>query len=96
MVPSSRAPLRVDRLRALNVPRRAEVEVGGEGAPVRMRNAEKQHWVTIAAIRETWRIDDEWWREPVTRMYHEVLLEQGGRAVLIQDLTTKDWYLQAP
>ena len=35
------------------------------------------------AVLETWRIDDEWWRErPMSRVYYSVLLE-GGRTVTV-------------
>ncbi|HXF96893.1 MAG TPA: hypothetical protein VNI61_12410 [Gemmatimonadales bacterium] len=61
-----------------------------------MRNRAGRAPVTIEAIRETWRIDDEWWREPVTRTYYEVLLEAGGRAVLFVDHATREWFLQIP
>src|SRR5256885_15957786 len=62
-----------DRLRALNVPQRAQVELDACGLPSRIGV------VPIEAVRETWRIDDEWWREPITRTYYEVLLYGGGR-----------------
>jgi hypothetical protein len=85
------------------VPQPAVVEVGGKGAPIGLRIADcglrigkGRTLLKIEAVRETWRIDDQWWREPINRMYYEVLLEQGARAVLFQDLMTKDWYIQAP
>jgi len=52
--------------------------------------------VTIEAVRETWRIDDEWWREPVSRKYYEVLVEGGGRVVLFVDIVTQEWFVQKP
>ncbi|MFW6200311.1 MAG: hypothetical protein ACOC8K_07055 [Gemmatimonadota bacterium] len=48
----------------------------------------------VVQIREIWRIDDEWWREPVSRLYFEVVLEDGKRAVLYRDLTDGRWYRQ--
>ena len=94
-----------DRLRALNIPQRVEVELDASGSPtkIEMRNAEcgvrnidDRGSVTIEAVRETWRIDDEWWREPVSRKYYEVLVEGGGRVVLFVDLVTLEWFVQKP
>jgi hypothetical protein len=50
----------------------------------------------VEAIGETWRIDDEWWRQPISRMYWEVIMEGGKRVVLFQDLITTDWFMQQP
>src|SRR6266571_4431725 len=68
-----------DRLRALNVPRRVEVELDAVGSPVTVDLA------TVETVQETWRIDDEWWRMPIVRRYVEVILEGGGRVVLFED-----------
>ena len=94
-----------DRLRALNVPQRVEVELDASGSPAKIemrsaecgvRNIDEREPVTIEAVRETWRIDDEWWREPVRRKYYEVLVEGGGRVVLFVDLVTLEWFVQKP
>ncbi len=53
-------------------------------------------WQTREPVREVvnrWRVDDDWWRVPISRMYWVVttptlLLEIYG------DLCTGDWYLQ--
>ena len=79
-----------DRLRALNVPQRAQVELDACGLPSRIGV------VPIEAVRETWRIDDEWWREPITRTYYEVLLKGGQRAVIFVDHVTQEWFVQKP
>ena len=87
-----------DRLRALNVPHRVEVELDPNGLPAKigMQSDEEEVMVTIETVRETWRIDDEWWREPITRTYHEVLLQGGARLVLFVDLVTRKWFVQKP
>lgn len=48
----------------------------------------------VVQIREIWRIDDEWWREPVSRLYFEVVLENGKRSVLYRDLARGGWHRQ--
>jgi hypothetical protein len=51
---------------------------------------------TVESILETWHVDDEWWREPISRRYVEVILEGGKHVVLYEDLTTGDWFMQMP
>ena len=77
-----------DRLRALNAPHRVAVELDACGLPSRTGV------VPIEAVRETWRIDDEWWRKEVSRMYYQVMLEGGQVVTLFRDLMTDDWYVQ--
>ncbi|HEX4628275.1 MAG TPA: hypothetical protein VH137_05730 [Gemmatimonadales bacterium] len=50
----------------------------------------------VESYGENWRMDDEWWRQPIVRRYVEVVLEGGGRVVLFEDLTTGDWFEQMP
>jgi hypothetical protein len=50
----------------------------------------------VEAILESWRIDDEWWRQTISRNYMEVMLEGGKRMVLFQDLLTGQWFAQMP
>jgi len=50
----------------------------------------------INEVLESWRIDDEWWREPISRRYYDVVLEGGGHVVLFEDLITEKWFVQQP
>jgi hypothetical protein len=50
----------------------------------------------VEAILESWRIDDEWWRQQIARSYMELLLEGGKRVVVYQDLVTGLWFMQQP
>lgn len=94
MVTNSRTPLRADRLRPLNAPRPVSVELNEARLPKTLRdgNALKE----IEALGEIWRVDDEWWREPISRRYVEVMLKGGGHVVLYEDLTTRRWFVQSP
>ncbi len=89
---------RPDRLRALNVPQQAVVEFDTHGTPtkIKMLNGDMREMMTIESVRETWRIDDEWWRKPITRTYYEVLLKGGSRMVVFMDLVTREWFVQKP
>ena len=90
MVPPPRAAIRVDRLRALNVPEPVAVELGADGRPAAVSDS------TVEAVLENWRIDDEWWRQPIVRRYYEVMLYGGGHVVLFEDLVTGGWFVQKP
>jgi len=50
----------------------------------------------VEAVGEVWRIDDEWWRWPISRRCCEVIFEGGGRAALFEDLVTGEWWMQKP
>ena len=82
--------MRADRLRSLNVPRPVTVVLDEDGVPRSVGDA------IVDVTLEAWRIDDEWWRLPIVRRYVEVVLEGGGRLVLFEDMTTKQWFAQKP
>lgn len=97
MVPDPRTPLRADRLRALNLPRKVAVVLGDDELPREIRELDASTSPTsrrIAAIGEVWRVDDEWWRALIARRYIEVLLEGGKHAMLFEDLTSHEWFIQ--
>jgi hypothetical protein len=54
------------------------------------------HHCPVEAILDSWNIEDEWWRQRISRRYVEVMLEGGRRALLFEDLTTGEWYEQTP
>src|SRR5207247_10834946 len=87
---------RADILLALNVPYRVEVELDAGGLRFGMRDAESGIRRSVEAIGEVWRIDDEWWRQPISRRCVEVIFEGGGRVVLFEDLSTGEWWIQKP
>src|SRR5213593_3776363 len=87
---------RADRLQALNVPYRVEVELDAGGLPIGMQDAGSGLRRSVEAVGEVWRIDDEWWRQPIARRYYEVVLDGGKRVVLFEDLVTGEWWMQKP
>ncbi len=96
MVAPARAPLRTDRLRAVNEPQPVTVQVDDTGTPVAVGRLGGSAVGTIESVNETWRIDDEWWRQTISRVYFEVMLEGGKRVVLFQDLISGNWFMQRP
>src|SRR5438093_3833668 len=87
---------RTERLRTLNAPHRVEVELDTSGQPIGMRDAGCGMRRSVEAVGEVWRIDDEWWRQPISRRCVEVGFEGGGRAVLFEELITGGWWMQKP
>lgn len=50
----------------------------------------------VEMVVETWRIDDEWWRDKsVSRMYWRVVLEDGRVVDVYRDLASGKWWRQA-
>ena len=93
MVASARAPVHAGRLRALNAPRPVTVKASAEGEPVAVRLRPGGDWQRLT-VQERWRIDDEWWREPISRRYLTLLLADGALRTVFQDLTDGRWYEQ--
>ena len=79
------------RLRPLAEPRPVAVKTDERGDPVAVR--EGRRWRRVEARGESWRIDDEWWRRPVSRLYHRIVLEDGGLRTLYHDLENRRWFL---
>ncbi len=48
----------------------------------------------VASIREAWRIDDEWWRTPLSRWYFQLVLENGRLLTVYRDLRSRRWFAQ--
>ncbi len=91
MLANSRTPLRANRLRPLNLPRAIETTLEDD-LPTTITIDGKSR--RVDAIRETWRIDDEWWRDQIARRYVDVILEGGAHVVLYEDLLAGVWFLQ--
>jgi hypothetical protein len=48
----------------------------------------------VNEVVNTWRIDDEWWRKPISRLYYLLEFTTGSRFTVFQDLITGQWYRQ--
>ena len=93
MVAHPRAPARSHRLRPLREPRPVDVEADGEGRPAAVTLSGQR--LRVLQVQDTWRIDDEWWRErPVSRLYFSLLLEDGRTLIIYRDLVTGKWSQQ--
>lgn len=82
------------RVRLLNRPWPVRVEADGQGRPIAVWLSGRR--CAVEAVLETWRIDDEWWRQrPVSRVYWRLLLEDGRTLDVYEDLVAGCWFRQA-
>jgi hypothetical protein len=82
------------RLRSLNRPRPIGIETDEGGLPIAAHISNRR--CAVESVIETWRIDDEWWRErPVSRVYYSLLLEDGRAVDVYRDLVSGRWFRQA-
>jgi len=81
------------RLRPLGRPKAVTVRTDDRGEPVYVRLPGKTAR-RVAVVRERWRIDDEWWRDPISREYRTVVLDDGKVITLYRDLLEEAWYVQ--
>lgn len=81
------------RLKPLGRPRAVVVRTDDGGEPTHVRQRGKTAR-SIAVVRERWRIDDEWWRQAISREYRTVVLDDGTVLTLYHDLVDGSWYVQ--
>jgi protein ImuB len=82
------------RIRPLNNPRPLQVEVDADSRPAAVLFSGQR--LTVESVLETWRIDDEWWRQrPVSRVYWRLLLEDGRTVDVYRDAVSGKWFRQA-
>ena len=80
-------------LRPLGQPFSVDVRTDDAGEPTHVRLPGKPAR-RVDALREAWRIDDEWWRQPISREYRAVVLDDGRPLTLYHDLLDGRWYAQ--
>lgn len=84
---------RLARIRSLNNPRPLLVEADENSKPIAIHLSGRR--LAVESLLETWRIDDEWWREvPVSRVYWRVVLVDGRTVDVYLDLPAAHWFLQ--
>lgn len=81
------------RLKPLGRPKTVAVRTDEHGEPVFVRLPGKPAR-KVAVVRERWRIDDEWWRQAISRDYRTIVLDDGSVMTLYRDLLDDAWYAQ--
>ena len=90
--PGRSSPSAARQLLTLNQPRPVHVVTDVRDRPVTIHLGNRAR--RVEHIRESWRIDDEWWRTPISRQYVRVVLDTGRLVTLYLDLEEHRWYLQ--
>jgi len=86
-------PFEIAQSRPLNRPRPVRVEADEQGWPIAVYLSGQRY--TVESVLETWRIDDEWWRErAVSRLYFSVTLEDGRTVTVYRDVVSGRWAQQ--
>jgi hypothetical protein len=93
MVTSAGTETSADRVRSLNLPRPIQVTVDAQsGLPRILHEGNRSR--RVLRIQDSWRVDDEWWREPISRHYVQVLLRDGAIRTLFHDRIADRWFEQ--
>lgn len=92
MVKDPGTAARADQLRPLNTPRPLTMLVD-QGTPIALVTPQGQQ-IPVTQIQESWRIDDEWWREPLHRHYYRLLFQNGRLCTIYHDTVEDAWFEQ--
>lgn len=94
MVTSAGTETHPDRVRPLNLPRPVRVESDPcSGLPRALHERGRRQ--EIVRVQDAWHVDDEWWREPISRRYLQVVLRDGTPRTLFHDRISGDWFAQS-
>lgn len=71
-------------------------DVGNSKSEARnLKQYQNSKFVKITSVEDSWRVDEEWWREkPVSRLYFEVILADGSKLTVFKELAQGKWYRQ--
>jgi hypothetical protein len=92
MVPPAGKKARAAQLRYLNQPEPVRVRLNANGHPIAVFLGNEAH--PVCRQRDRWRVDDTWWREPLSRMYYELELADGRIVTVYHDRIQNRWYQQ--
>lgn len=93
MVTHPRAAVCPNRLQPLNQPKPVKVQEDMSGDPVAITY--KGRRIAVEGVKDRWRIDDEWWRKAISRLYYQVVLKDGRILTLFRDLLDGGWFMQS-
>lgn len=93
MVPDSGAPAGTARLRPLNLPRPVQMIVHpADSRPMVLIDDGRR--LRVERIQDSWEVDEEWWRDRLSRRYYHLLLDDGSLSTVYQNLLDGAWYQQ--
>ena len=81
------------RIRPLNRPAPIQVRETPDHAPASVTVARGD--LEVIEIRDTWDLQEEWWRSsPIDRRYYHLTLSDGRGILVFHDLLDGRWYTQ--
>lgn len=83
----------VNRLRPLNQPKPIKVQEDKNGDPIAIVHRGRR--IAVEGIKDRWRIDDEWWRKEISRLYYQIVLKDGRIFTVFLDLLGGGWFSQS-
>ena len=69
-----------------------QVDTDEQGTPTRLRLDGVTH--AEVGICNRWRVDDDWWREPVARAYFKLVTRDGLLCTVFWDEIRGTWHLE--
>ncbi len=63
-----------------------------EGDPLALTVRKRR--LRVSKIVNTWRVDEEWWRKEISRIYFLIELENNKRITVFHDLLRGGWFKQ--
>jgi hypothetical protein len=80
-------------IRRLNVPQVVEVQTDPSSRVPRTLKERGGRWIGVASLEDSWRVEDEWWREvPLMRTYYQAYLDDGRSLTLFLDEMAGQWH----
>ena len=76
----------------LLIPKEVQVTANETGEPIAVILKNRQR--RVRRIKNTWRIEDDWWKEEIARQYFELDLDSGSSITMFYDLLSRKWYQQ--
>jgi hypothetical protein len=50
--------------------------------------------IAVVGVIDAWLVEDEWWRQPISRYYRHLLLADDRLLTVFEDRITGAWYRQ--
>jgi hypothetical protein len=63
-----------------------------EGMPAAIKIGKRTF--KVLGVLNMWRIDEDWWRQPISRLYFLLELDNGSRVSVFKDMIRGHWYTQ--
>lgn len=79
--------------RLLEKPLRVDVALDAHGVPSEIHRSDSGEHAAVLEACSRWRVDDDWWRVPVSRLYYKLRTEDSLLEVF-QDCSSGQWFLE--